>query len=101
MATAVNSLADMGGGLIAVRDSKVLAKLELPIAGLMSERTAEEVSAKLEELHDRAKELGVRVKSPFMQLSFLSLPVVPKLKITDSGLVDVDKYKLVDLFGKP
>lgn len=101
MATAMNSLAKMGGGLIAVRDSKVLSKLELPIAGLMSERTAEEVSAKLEELHDRAKELGVRVKSPFMQLSFLSLPVVPKLKITDSGLVDVDKYKLVDLFGKP
>ncbi|MEA1904811.1 MAG: adenine deaminase [Candidatus Hadarchaeota archaeon] len=101
MATAVNSLADMEGGLIAVRDSKVLAELGLPIAGLMSERTAEEVSTKLEGLHDRAKELGVRVKSPFMQLSFLSLPVIPKLKITDRGLVDVDKYKLVDLFEKP
>ncbi len=100
MATAVNSLADMGGGLIAVRDSKVLAKLGLPIAGLMSERTAEEVSAKLEVLHDRAKKLRVKVKPPFMQLSFLSLPVIPKLKITDRGLVDVDRYKLVDLFGK-
>lgn len=97
MATAVNSLVEMGGGLIVVGGSKVLAKVELPIAGLMSEGTAGKVSAGLEKLHDRAKEIGVSLKSPFMQLSFLSLPVVPRLKITDRGLVDVDRYKLVDL----
>ena len=97
MATAVNSLVGMGGGLVAVRNSKVLAKVELPIAGLMSEKTAGEVSAELEKLHGRTKELGIRMRSPFMQLSFLCLPVIPKLKITDKGLVDVDRYKLVDL----
>jgi len=100
MAVAVNVVARMGGGQVVVNKGKVLSKVELPIAGLMSDKPVEAVSSELEVLHRVAKRLGIELKSPFMRLSFLPLAVIPKLRITDKGLVDVEKFKLVDLFVK-
>lgn len=97
MAAAVNAVAKMGGGQVALRGDKVLAKVELPIAGLMSDKPVESISAQLKRLHRVARDLKIRVKSPFMRLSFLPLAVMPKLRITDKGLIDVEKFRLVDL----
>jgi adenine deaminase len=97
MAVAVNAVRRIGGGQVVVNESKVLARVELPIAGLMSDKPVEEVSSELEMLHRAARRLGIGLESPFMHLSFLPLAVIPKLRITDKGLVDVEKFKLVDL----
>jgi len=88
----------MQGGLAVVQNEKVIASLPLPIAGLMSDRPIEEVSEKIQELKDAAAVLGSSLSEPFMTMAFLSLPVIPKLKITDKGLVDVDRFRLIDLF---
>ena len=88
----------MQGGIAVVKEGKVLSSLPLPIAGLMSDKTVEEVSEKLIDLKEAAKEIGSILEEPFMAMSFLSLPVIPKLKITDKGLVDVDRFRLIDLF---
>jgi adenine deaminase len=90
----------MSGGLVAVLDERVLAFLPLPIAGLMSEASVAQVNLQLEALHRSAKTLGCKIPDPFMTLSFLSLPVIPELKITDKGLVDVNQFKFVPLFGE-
>ncbi len=90
----------MKGGLAVVSDGKVLASLPLPIAGLMSEASVAQVNLQLEALHRAAKTLGCKIPDPFMILSFLSLPVIPELKITDKGLVDVNQFKFVPLFGE-
>jgi adenine deaminase len=90
----------MQGGLVAVLDGKVLASLPLPIAGLMSEASVADVNRQLEALHRVTKNLGCKIPDPFMTLSFLSLPVIPELKITDKGLVDVNQFKFVPLFGE-
>jgi len=90
----------MKGGLAVVSDGKVLASLPLPIAGLMSEASVAQVNLQLEALHRASKTLGCNVPDPFMILSFLSLPVIPELKITDKGLVDVNQFKFVPLFGE-
>jgi adenine deaminase len=97
---AVEVIQAMRGGLAAVSDQKVLASLPLPIAGLMSEASVAQVNLQLEALHRATKNLGCKIQNPFMTLSFLSLPVIPELKITDKGLVDVDQFKIVSLFGK-
>jgi len=97
MAAAVNAVARSGGGQVAVRGEKILAKVELPIAGLMSDRPVVVVSSQLEALHSAAKELGIKLRAPFMCMSFLPLAVIPRLRITDKGLVDVENFKLVDL----
>lgn len=97
MFLAVKGLTEMGGGFIAVSDGKVLGKLELPIAGLISDKPLEYVAKKEAELRDIAKGLGVRPHAPFITMSFLALPVIPVLKITDKGLVDVDLLKIVSL----
>jgi len=97
MAVALKEVVRMGGGQVVVNKGKVLARVELSIAGLMSDKPVEEVSSELEVLHKAAKRLGIKLKSPFMRLSFLPLAVIPKLRITDKGLVDVEKFKLVDL----
>lgn len=97
MAAAVNAVAKMGGGQVAVRKGKALAKVELPIAGLMSDKPVESISTQLKRLHRAARDLKIRVKSPFMRLSFLPLAVIPKLRITDKGLIDVEKFRPVDL----
>jgi adenine deaminase len=97
---AVEVIQAMRGGLAAVSDQKVLASLPLPIAGLMSEASVAQVNLQLETIHRATKNLGCKIQNPFMTLSFLSLPVIPELKITDKGLVDVNQFKIVSLFGK-
>jgi adenine deaminase len=90
----------MGGGLVAISGGKVLASLPLPIAGLMTEVPVAQVNLGLETLQKATKTLGCTLPDPFMILSFLSLPVIPELKITDKGLVDVNQFKMVPLFGE-
>jgi adenine deaminase len=98
MATAARAVAEAGGGLAAAIYGQVLALLPLPIAGLMSDRPVEEVAAAFGELQVAARNLGSRLSNPFMALSFLGLEVIPSLKLTDRGLVDVDRFRLVPLF---
>jgi adenine deaminase len=90
----------MEGGLVAISGGKVLASLPLPIAGLMTELPIAQVNLGLETLQRVTKTLGCKLPDPFMILSFLSLPVIPELKITDKGLVDVNQFKIVPLFGE-
>jgi len=94
---AVNRLREINGGLVAVNGNEVKSELPLPIAGLMSDRGVEFVAERMDELNKSASDLGCHLRSPFMALSFLALPVIPKLKITDLGLVDVEQMKVVDL----
>lgn len=94
---AAQTLDACGGGWVVVQNGKVLAQLALPVAGLMSDRSAVEITPDLDALHHAAKSIGCRLSSPFMALSFLALPVIPSLKLTDLGLVDVNKFSLVDL----
>ncbi len=100
MLKAVEVIQAMKGGLAAVSDGKVLASLPLPIAGLMSEASVAEVNTQLEAVQRAARNLGCKIPDPFMTLSFLSLPVIPELKLTDKGLVDVNQFKFVPLFGE-
>ena len=100
MALAANEVGAMGGGLVAVKDGAVLARLPLPIAGLMSQKTVAEVRAGLDQVRRAAQDLGCRLEAPFMALSFLALPVMPSLKLTDRGLVDVDRFEFTDLFAE-
>jgi adenine deaminase len=96
MHTAVARLAEIGGGQAAVLDGHVLAEVPLPLAGLMSDGSAAEVSAQIEALNRAAAErLGTTVEEPFMQLSFIALSVIPELRLTDGGLVDVDRFAYV------
>jgi adenine deaminase len=88
---------ELGGGLVVARGGEVRGELALPIAGLLSEAPVEEVAAGLESLQALLREQGVEIDAPFMTLSFLALSVIPSLKITDRGLVDVDAFKLVPL----
>ncbi len=99
MALAGNTLAECGGGMVAVRDGKVLALLPLPIAGLMSDRLVEDVAAQLSKVHQAWEELGCNLVSPFMTMALLSLPVLPELRLTNRGLVDTVKFRFVDLFS--
>jgi adenine deaminase len=91
----------MHGGIAIVKDGKVLESLPLPIAGLMSDQPIEHVSEKLMALKEAAHKIGTTLDEPFMAMAFLSLPVIPKLKITDLGLVDVERFRLIDLFEVP
>jgi adenine deaminase len=96
---AVSAVKEMGGGLVVVDDGEVTASLPLPIAGLLSDRSMEEVVGKIEVVVGAAKNLGSSLEDPFMTLSFLCLPVIPELKLTDRGLVDVNKFDFVSLFA--
>ncbi|MEO0915207.1 MAG: adenine deaminase C-terminal domain-containing protein, partial [Pseudomonadota bacterium] len=95
MARAANRLSEIEGGFVVVRGSEVLAELALPVAGLMSEASFEEVEADLRALREAALSLGVVLEEPFLQLAFLALPVIPNLKITDRGLVDVNRFEII------
>ena len=95
MARAVNRLIELQGGCVAVAGGEVRAELALPVAGLMSERPFEEVAARLRELRRAAGAMGCAMAEPFLQLAFLPLPVIPHLKLTDLGLVDVDRFELI------
>ncbi|MBC2885510.1 adenine deaminase [Ochrobactrum sp. CM-21-5] len=95
IAAAANRLGEIEGGFVVVRDGKVLAEMPLPIAGLMSMEPYETVRDELRKLRHAAEELGSVLEEPFLQLAFIALPVIPHLKITDRGLVDVDKFEFV------
>jgi adenine deaminase len=99
MALAVKTVAGIGGGIVMVSKGEVIDTLPLPIAGLMTNKGGRFVDAKFDKMHALAKE---RLKihdgiDPFMTLSFMALPVIPHLKVTDMGLFDVDKFSFVDI----
>ncbi|HOI34291.1 MAG TPA: adenine deaminase [Mesotoga infera] len=100
MVTAANRVMEMGGGLVAVIDGKIVSELPLRIAGLMSEMTSKEVAERLVELKEATKTMGSKLPDLFMTLSFMQLSVIPKLKLTNLGLVDVEKNDFVSLFVK-
>ncbi len=95
---AANQLVKSQGGKIIVENGKTLSQLELPIAGLISNKPAEKVMAKLQELEQTAADIGCKINDPFMSMAFLSLSVIPEIKITDKGLIDVSKFKVTNLF---
>ena len=97
MCVALNELRVMGGGFIVVSSGKVLAKVCLSIAGLMSLNSHQEIKSGIEDLKIAFKSLGIELNEPFIQLAFLALPVIPELKLTDNGLVDVKTFKFISL----
>jgi adenine deaminase len=97
MARAVGRLAELAGGLVVIADRGVQAELPLPIAGLLADATYEEVVELSEACLAAARDLGCTFPAPFQTLSFLALSVIPKLKITDRGLIDVDAFEIVPL----
>ena len=98
MKTALKQVVKMGGGLAAACNKQIKAKLPLPIAGLMSYEPLPVIQEQLDNILTESKKLGSKLPDPFMILSFLALPVIPELKITDQGLVDVNLFKHVSLF---
>ena len=98
LTTAAAAAGDMGGGLAVADGIQILARLPLPVAGLMSNRPITEVRRSLDDVVGAARSLGSELRDPFMALSFLALEVIPHLKLTDQGLVDVDEFKLVPLW---
>jgi adenine deaminase len=95
---AIIKVKKLQGGLTAVVDEELVGGLALPIAGLMSNRSVVQVKREFDHLNRKTREMGCEIDNPFMMLSFLSLPVIPELKLTDKGLVDVVKQKIVPLF---
>lgn len=95
MALAANRLGEIEGGFVVVEGGRVLAELALPVAGLMSLQPFEVVRDDLVALRAAARGLGVVLEEPFLQLAFLALPVIPHLKITDHGMVDVDRFEVL------
>jgi adenine deaminase len=98
LSTAAGAIADMGGGLAVADGVRILARLPLPVAGLMSNKPITEVRRVLDDVTGAARALGSGLHDPFMVLSFLALEVIPHLKLTDMGLVDVDQFKFVPLW---
>ncbi|MBI3957484.1 MAG: adenine deaminase [Chloroflexi bacterium] len=100
MLTAARAVGEMGGGLAIADGERLLARLPLPVAGLMSDQPVAAVRAGYDELLAAAAELGSPLHDPFMAMSFMALEVIPKLKLTDKGLVDVERFGFVELFLK-
>lgn len=99
MAVAANALLDCGGGACAVCDGQVLARVPLPVGGLMSDLPVEQVAAQVEALEDAWRTLGCQAISPFMTMGLISLPCLPELRLTDRGLVDCVRYCQVSLLA--
>ena len=97
MAVAANRLRETGGGQVAIADGEVMAEVPCPFGGLLSDLPVEEVAARTHALERAAKDLGTTLPSPFAAMSFMSLSVIPELKLTDRGLVDVKRFELVPL----
>ena len=97
LAACVRRLAELGGGIVVAEGGRIRGELPLPVAGLLSDRPLEEVAERLERLEEMLAGMGVAIPSPFMAMSFLALSVIPELKLTDRGLVDVGKFELVPL----
>lgn len=100
MYAAAVALIKCKGGKIVVKDGEVISELPLPIAGLMSDRNFDYVVNKCEELNKTAHSIGCRIEDPFMTMGFLSLPVIPELKVTDKGVFDTNKFDFIDIFEK-
>ena len=100
MALAVNTLIDCGGGLVAVKNGKIIGLVELPVAGLMNDVSVEEAEENVKGLEKAWKELGCALPSPFMTMSIVSLACLPEIRITDKGLVDCRTFKFLDLIEK-
>ena len=101
MCIAANHIKKIGGGLCVVKEGKVISEVRLPVAGLMSTESAANIAKANEDLRESAKELGVYDNiEPFMNMAFVSLPVIPVLKMTTQGLVNVSEFKRVDLFAE-
>ncbi len=98
MFLAVKTVKEMKGGLVIVVKGKVKAGLPLPVAGLMSDQSLDKVVQRQKALLQAVPLTGCTLKNPFPALSFLALPVIPELKITDQGLVDVNRFEIVSLF---
>lgn len=97
MRVCVQALAESGGGFVVVAEGQVKARLPLPVAGLLSREDADTVCRQLQEVNDAARELGCRLTAPFGNLSFLALPVIPELRITDQGLFDVNTQQFLTI----
>lgn len=97
MELAANTLIEKGGGFVVVNEGKVQALVELPLAGLLSLQSAEEIKLGIEKLKAAFKKLNVQIEEPFIQMAFLALPVIPTLKLTDRGLVDVTQFAFIPL----
>jgi adenine deaminase len=97
MAVAANEVARIQGGQVAVENGKILAELALPFAGLMSTRPIEEVNEAEECLSEAGQNLGCVFSSPFMVMSFLSLAVIPEIRLTDKGIVDANAARLIPI----
>jgi adenine deaminase len=97
MAACATRLAEIGGGIVIAEGGRVVEELPLPVAGLMSDRPVGEVHERMRSMESRLATMGVSMAAPFMTLSFLALSVIPELKITDRGLVDVGRFELVPL----
>ncbi len=98
MRAAAGAVAKMGGGLAVAVGERIVAALALPVGGLMSDRPLAEVAAGYQSVVSTAREIGSPLADPFMAMSFMALEVIPSLKLTDQGLVDVEQFKIVDLF---
>jgi len=99
MAAAANRVVELGGGIALFRGETEIASLPLPIAGLMSESPMEEVAAQAERIHQGLRDCGCRIGDALMTLSLLALPVIPRLRLTDRGLIDVETFRVVPLFA--
>jgi adenine deaminase len=97
MTRCVGRLEELGGGIVVVDEGRVAGELALPVAGLLSDEPVETVVERMDRLHEVLADMGVKIPSPFMTLSFLALSVIPSLKITDRGLIDVDRFEIVPL----
>ncbi len=95
MALCANKLRELQGGIVLAKD-RVIDHLHLPFAGILSTESATVVDKKLKELHRTVRKMGCRLDAPFIQISFLALPVIPSLKITDMGLVDVEAFRVIE-----
>ena len=98
MAAAANRLAEVGGGVVVMSRGKELALVELPIAGLMSDEPAEVVAKKAQKMVEAMRACGCELNNAFMQHSLLALVVIPELRISDLGLIDVSRFTRTDLF---
>lgn len=99
MMTAARRVGELGGGIVVADGERVAAEVPLPLAGLMSDQPVEVVRAALDRALAAAAELGSTLDDPFMALSFMALEVIPSLKLTDQGLVDVDRFEIVPLWA--
>ncbi len=97
MALAANTLIECGGGLVAVLDGKVLSVVELPIVGLMSDKSVEEMSASIEKLERAWADMGSTLPSPFMTMALIPLACLPETRLTNRGLVDCRTFEFIDL----